>query len=58
MLAIVGILLFGITGFMFLNSHTMVIYVILGLAVLTAPHINIMHSMYKNIRVKTQETVM
>lgn len=56
LVAIFGIVLFGITGFMFLNSHTMVIYVILGLAVLTAPHINIMHSMYKNIRVKTQET--
>jgi Brp/Blh family beta-carotene 15,15'-monooxygenase len=53
LLAILGIVLFGITGFMFLNSHTMVIYVILGLAVLTAPHINIMHSMYKNIRLKS-----
>jgi Brp/Blh family beta-carotene 15,15'-monooxygenase len=51
-IAVAGICLFGITGFMFLNKNTLVIYVILGLAVLTAPHINIMHLMYKNIRVR------
>ncbi|MCO5949328.1 Brp/Blh family beta-carotene 15,15'-dioxygenase [Mucilaginibacter flavidus] len=54
-LAIIGILLFGITGFMFLNSSTMVIYMILGLAVLTAPHINIMHIMYKGIRIRGEQ---
>ncbi|WP_428330561.1 Brp/Blh family beta-carotene 15,15'-dioxygenase [Mucilaginibacter sp.] len=54
-LAIFGIFLFGIAGIMFLNRSTLVIYVILGLAVLTAPHINIMHIMYKNIRLKRQE---
>jgi len=54
-LAIIGILLFGITGFMFLNSSTMVIYMILGLAVLTAPHINIMHIMYKGIRIREEQ---
>lgn len=51
-LAMIGIVLFGIAGMMFLNRNTLVIYVILGLAVLTAPHINIMHLMYKDIRLK------
>lgn len=54
-LAFVGIFLFGITGFMFLNRNTLVIYIILGLAVLTSPHINIMHIMYKDMRLKRQQ---
>ena len=44
--------LFGIAGFMFVNNNTLVIYVLLGLAVLTAPHMQIMHTMYNNIRRK------
>ncbi len=49
-LAIGGIALFGLTGFMFINSHAMVGYLFLGLAVLTAPHMQIMHDMYKSLR--------
>ena len=49
-LAIGGIGLFGLTGFMFINSSTMVGYLFLGLAVLTAPHMQIMHDMYNSIR--------
>jgi beta-carotene 15,15'-dioxygenase len=50
LLAIAGIGLFGLTGFMFINNNAMMVYVFLGLAVLTAPHMQIMHSMYNSIR--------
>lgn len=49
-LAMVGILLIGLTGIMFLNSHTLMGYVFMGLAVLTAPHMQVMHDMYNKIR--------
>jgi beta-carotene 15,15'-dioxygenase len=51
-LAIVGIALFGLTGFMFSSSNAIMGYLFLGLAVLTAPHMQIMHDMYHRIRVK------
>jgi Brp/Blh family beta-carotene 15,15'-monooxygenase len=49
-LAIGGIALFGLTGFMFINSNAMAGYLFLGLAVLTAPHMQIMHEMYNSLR--------
>lgn len=49
-LAMGGIALFGAGGFMFLNHQTMLVYVFLGLAVLTAPHLQVMHEMYIQIR--------
>lgn len=49
-LAMAGIVIFGFAGFMFVNANTIVIYVFLGLAVLTAPHMQIMHDMYRSIR--------
>jgi Brp/Blh family beta-carotene 15,15'-monooxygenase len=49
-LAIIGIALFGLTGFMFINSNAVVGYLFLGLAVLTAPHMQIMHDMYNSLR--------
>lgn len=49
-LAMGGIALFGAGGFMFLNHQTMLVYVFLGLAVLTAPHLQVMHEMYHLIR--------
>ncbi|CAN5727097.1 Brp/Blh family beta-carotene 15,15'-dioxygenase [soil metagenome] len=49
-LAIGGIVLFGLTGFMFINSNAIVGYLFLGLAVLTAPHMQIMHDMYNSLR--------
>jgi hypothetical protein len=55
-LATIGFSLFGMTGFMFANKDTLVVYVFLGLAVLTAPHMQIIHDMYHRIRLK-QETV-
>ena len=51
-LAIVGIAIFGLTGFMFSSSSAIMGYLFLGLAVLTAPHMQIMHDMYRRIRVK------
>ncbi len=50
LLAIGGIGLFGLTGFMFINSNAIVGYLFLGLAVLTAPHMQIMHDMYNSLR--------
>ena len=49
-LAIGGIALFGLTGFMFTGKNAVAGYLFLGLAVLTAPHMQIMHDMYNSIR--------
>ncbi|MDZ4795362.1 MAG: Brp/Blh family beta-carotene 15,15'-dioxygenase [Bacteroidota bacterium] len=50
LLAIGGICLFGLTGYMFVSSNAIVGYVFLGLAVLTAPHMQIMYDMYCSLR--------
>ncbi len=50
LLAFVGLGLFGVTGFMFTSANAMIVYVFLGLAVLTVPHMQIMHDMYNDIR--------
>ncbi|MFY7909278.1 MAG: Brp/Blh family beta-carotene 15,15'-dioxygenase [Emticicia sp.] len=50
LLAIGGILIFGFTGFMFINNNAIMAYSFLGLAVLTAPHMQVMHDMYHKIR--------
>ncbi len=52
-LAMAGIIIFGLTGFMFTNNSTMMVYVFLGLAVLTAPHMQVMQAMYQSIRNRT-----
>lgn len=49
-LAIAGIGIFGLTGFMFISSNAVAGYIFLGLAVLTAPHMQIMHDMYNSLR--------
>jgi Brp/Blh family beta-carotene 15,15'-monooxygenase len=51
-LAIMGIAIFGSIGFMFSTENTIIVYVFLGLAVLTAPHLPVMHQMYNEIRRK------
>ncbi len=51
--AMAGIGLFGMAGFMFISNNAMMVYVFLGLAVLTAPHMEVMHDMYKSIRNKS-----
>jgi beta-carotene 15,15'-dioxygenase len=50
LLAIGGIGLFGLTGLMWINNNATMGYVFLGLAVLTAPHMQVMHEMYCSIR--------
>ncbi len=56
-LAIGAIAVFGLTGFMFNNINALAIYLIMGLAVLTAPHMQIMHDMYNSLRkIKSLET--
>ena len=54
-LAIAGIGVFGLTGFMFINENAVAGYIFLGLAVLTAPHMEIMYDMYVAIREKRDE---
>ena len=49
-IAIGGIAVFGIAGYKFINSAAIVSNLFLGLAVLTAPHMQIMHDMYKHLR--------
>lgn len=50
-LAMLGIGLFGFGAFMYMkNNSAMAAYIFLGLAVLTAPHMEVMHNMYNKIR--------
>lgn len=49
-LALAGIAIFGLTGFMFINLNSIIGYIFLSLAVLTAPHMQIMHDMYSSLR--------
>ena len=49
-LAMVGILIFGWSGMMFVSGDAVMVYVFIGLAVLTAPHMQIMYDMYNSIR--------
>jgi Brp/Blh family beta-carotene 15,15'-monooxygenase len=46
-------IIFGGTGYIFLDSNKLIAYVFLSLAVLTAPHMQVMHHMYKNIKLLT-----
>ena len=48
-----GFMIFGCTGFLFLGNNELIAYVFLFLAVLTAPHMQVMHNMHKNIKLLT-----
>ncbi|MBC8111365.1 MAG: hypothetical protein H7Y04_09930 [Verrucomicrobia bacterium] len=48
-LAMIGVVILGSAGFMFINTSTVTVYIFSGLAVLTAPHMQIMHDMYRSI---------
>ena len=50
-LAMAGIAIFGLTGFMFMSNGAAMSYLFLGLSVLTAPHMLVMHDMYNHIRI-------
>ena len=54
-LALAGIALFGAGGMMFTGTSAVTSYLFLGLAVLTAPHMQIMHNMYRRIRLSSQQ---
>ena len=49
-IAFAGIFLFGIAGFMFISNQAIMVYIFAGLAILTAPHMPIMHNMYNKLR--------
>jgi Brp/Blh family beta-carotene 15,15'-monooxygenase len=51
-LAILGIVLVGVAGFMFASEISVMWYAFMGLAVLTAPHMEVMHEMYGRLRLK------
>jgi beta-carotene 15,15'-dioxygenase len=50
LLAIAGIGIIAVMGYMWSSISAMVICTFFGLAVLTAPHMQVMYEMYKNIR--------
>jgi Brp/Blh family beta-carotene 15,15'-monooxygenase len=50
LLAMAGIAIVGLAGFMFTDNESMILYIFLGLAVLTAPHMQVMHDMYGIMR--------
>ena len=54
-IAIAGIAVFGLTGFMYVNENAVAAYIFFGLAVLTAPHMEIMYEMYVALRNKPAE---
>lgn len=45
-----GFIIFGYTGFLFLGNNELIAYVFLFLAVLTAPHMQVMHNMYQKLK--------
>ena len=57
LIAMIGISIAGATGFMFVNHHTMLVYIFIGLAVLTAPHMQVMHEMYLRFKKGKQNTL-
>jgi Brp/Blh family beta-carotene 15,15'-monooxygenase len=50
LIAILGIVLVGWAGFMFADQTSIMWYAFMGLAVLTAPHMEVMHEMYHRLR--------
>lgn len=52
LLSIVGISVFGMIGFSYLDQQVIAVSIFLGLAVLTLPHMEVMHEMYSSISVR------
>ena len=52
LLAVAGILIAGSAGYMFSDHTSLMWYSIMGLAVLTAPHMEVMHEMYNRLRLR------
>lgn len=53
-ISLFGIALFGWFGFSYLNESVIASAIFIGLAVLTAPHMQVMHGMYLSIRASKQ----
>lgn len=49
-LALGGILFLAFVGSLYASSQAMVVAIVIGLAVLTAPHLGVMHDMYARLR--------
>jgi Brp/Blh family beta-carotene 15,15'-monooxygenase len=56
-IASAGIIFVGFCGFKFGSHNTLIISIFMGLAVLTAPHMQIMHLMYNRIRMKNNQII-
>lgn len=50
LLAFIGIGILALAGSLILNVQSILLYVFVGLALLTAPHLSIMHEMYNDMR--------
>jgi len=46
----VGIMLLALVGSLYASAQAMVLAIVIGLAVLTAPHLGVMHGMYARLR--------
>lgn len=55
LLAFIGIGLLGLTSSLLMDNNAVTGYLFIGLAVLTAPHMEIMHDMYLRIRLTQQK---
>lgn len=53
-IAFTGIVITGAISAIFVTTQAIIIYTFWGLAVLTAPHMQIMHDMYNHIRINRQ----
>lgn len=52
LIAIAGIGVVGLSSYMFTSNTAIAGYIFLGLAVLTAPHLQVMHNMYNILRLR------
>ncbi len=50
LISFLGFLVFAFTGVLILNHNSLIAYVFLLLAILTAPHMQVMHHMYINLK--------
>jgi beta-carotene 15,15'-dioxygenase len=53
LLALAALALVGYAGYQFSDRSTFIVYIFLGLAVLTAPHMQVMYNMYNKIRLRS-----
>jgi beta-carotene 15,15'-dioxygenase len=54
LLALTALAIVGYFGYQFSNRSSFIVYIFLGLAVLTAPHMQVMYNMYNKIRSKNE----